>query len=100
MPLDPPVVDGLVVEDVGFLFRYLGGVQFHTVSQPLDAPGSARVVATSNNFGLTFYSDLSGEAHCCLLFVVARWYEMATNTDGLGGTVCWHRSPLCQWFAS
>ncbi len=64
MVLNPPVVDGLVVEDVGFFFRYLGGVQFHSVSQPLDAPGSARVVAISNKFGLTFYSDLYGEAIC------------------------------------
>ena len=56
-----PVLQAEEVEDVGYYFKYLGGVQLPNAGQPLDAPGSARLLVVSNIYGITVLSDLYGE---------------------------------------
>ncbi|KXZ47877.1 hypothetical protein GPECTOR_32g490 [Gonium pectorale] len=47
-------------EDVGYYFKYLGGIAFSARDAPLEAPGAVEVVAASSKHGLAFFSDLSG----------------------------------------
>jgi hypothetical protein len=54
------VAEAESVEDVGFFFRYVGGVKFRCVDEPITAPGYAHCVAVSNQFGVVAYSDLEG----------------------------------------
>ena len=51
------------LEDTGFFFRYRGGIKFKSKDDgsSIEAAGSCRVIQTAPKFGLTLYSDLSGE---------------------------------------
>ena len=60
MALEPIEPDSVETEE--FAFKYLGGVQFRTVDQPVDAPGSSRAVAVSSLYGLTAFTDTEGTA--------------------------------------
>jgi hypothetical protein len=51
------------VEDVGFFFKYLGGVRFGEASGPF--PGSCATVAAATRFGLVVFSDLQGASAAC-----------------------------------
>ena len=87
--LQPDVSVGEVVEDIVYLFRYLGGIKFSEIEDPLDAPGSARLVATSNKFGLTFFSDLSGEQRLgiekrLVIIILVRTNEMMEHPGWAG----------------
>ncbi len=56
-----PVVEELdQAEDVGFYFKFLGGVTFANLPAAMPAPGSTAMVAASSKHGLVFFSDLSG----------------------------------------
>ncbi len=60
--LTPPFEDAILEEsDDSFFFRYLGGVQFSSRDQPLEAPGGARLVASAQSYGITVFSDLNGK---------------------------------------
>lgn len=66
--LAPDPGDADTLEDVGHFFRYLGGVKFSRAwgaKEPADAPGHAQLLAVSSRYGLTFFSDLTGECPGC-----------------------------------
>jgi hypothetical protein len=58
--MEASAVDAAVEEDVGFLFRFLGGLQFREVEDPIEAPASARLLAVSSTYGVTFFCDREG----------------------------------------
>ncbi len=60
-----PQVEALdEAEDVGFYFKYCGGLSFAKLDEPLQAPGSTATVAVACKYGLVFFSDLSGAVAC------------------------------------
>lgn len=63
-----PQVEALdEAEDVGFYFKYYGGLSFAKLDEPLQAPGSTGTVAVACKYGLVFFSDLSGAVACAHL---------------------------------
>jgi hypothetical protein len=53
------------VDDIGYLFKYVGGIKFRSVEEPVTAAGYAHCVAVSNKYGLVAYSDLEGTPLQC-----------------------------------
>ena len=49
-------------EDVGFYFKFYGGIDFcgPDAAPASDAPGATGLVAASSKHGLVFFSDLQG----------------------------------------
>ncbi|GLC33306.1 hypothetical protein PLESTB_000348000 [Pleodorina starrii] len=58
--LEPAVAELEQAEDVGFYFKYLGGIAFAKLSAALEAPGATEMVTASSKHGVVFFSDLSG----------------------------------------
>ncbi|EFJ44679.1 hypothetical protein VOLCADRAFT_94982 [Volvox carteri f. nagariensis] len=58
--LQPTVAELDQAEDVGFYFKYIGGITFANLSSALEAPGATSMVTASSKHGLVFFSDLSG----------------------------------------
>lgn len=44
-----------------YFFKFLGGLSFIKPDQPIEAPGSSRLLAVSSKYGITAFSDLTGE---------------------------------------
>lgn len=60
LPFAPEDAEAETLEDVGFFFRFLGGVQLASHEEPFEAPGDARLLACSSKYGLTFFGDGAG----------------------------------------
>ena len=61
IPMAPSLNSADMIEDVGFFFRYQGGIKFKRPDGDLISPsGNVRVIQSCPRFGLTVYSDLSG----------------------------------------
>ncbi len=58
--LHPSLEAAETVEDVGFYFRYLGGVQFGESAMSGER-GHARRLAASSKFGVTIWCTAEGE---------------------------------------
>ncbi len=48
------------LEDVGFFFSFLGGLQFRQHQTSIKAAGHSRLLVSSSKYGIVFFSDLSG----------------------------------------
>lgn len=58
--LEAVEVDIVDTED-GYYFKFLGGLSFTKPDAPIVAPGNSRCVVASSKYGLTAFTDLSGD---------------------------------------